>query len=128
MKNLFERERAIYEKLLEKIKEEKSYLLKADFENVEKAALEISEIIKELSNILSKRKEILENYKGDEEEMNRFLEERVKGLKELLNEVIKENDIVHKILTFDLEFINKSIEVLRTKTEGEKNGTFSNNA
>jgi flagellar biosynthesis/type III secretory pathway chaperone len=133
LEELFEKERSIYEKLLTKLSEEKDYILKVDFENVERIANEISQIIGELSNILLKRKEILSSYKGDEKEMEKFLQEKVKELKPLLLKVMEENELVHKILTFDIEFIQKNLEILKTgkeegKKEGEKDGTISNNA
>jgi len=133
LEELFEKERSIYEKLLTKLSEEKDYILKVDFENVERIANEISQIIGELSNILLKRKEILSSYKGDEKEMEKFLQEKVKELKPLLSKVMEENELVHKILTFDIEFIQKNLEILKTgkeegKKEGEKDGTISNNA
>jgi flagellar biosynthesis/type III secretory pathway chaperone len=133
LEELFEKEKSIYEKLLTKLSEEKDYILKVDFENVERIANEISQIIGELSNILLKRKEILSSYKGDEKEMEKFLQEKVKELKPLLLKVMEENELVHKILTFDIEFIQKNLEILKTgkeegKKEGEKDGTISNNA
>jgi flagellar biosynthesis/type III secretory pathway chaperone len=133
LEELFEKEKSIYEKLLTKLSEEKDYILKVDFENVERIANEISQIIGELSNILLKRKEILSSYKGDEKEMEKFLQEKVKELKPLLSKVMEENELVHKILTFDIEFIQKNLEILKTgkeegKKEGEKDGTISNNA
>jgi len=133
LEELFEKERSIYEKLLTKLSEEKDYILKVDFENVERIANEISQIIGELSNILLKRKEILSSYKGDEKEMEKFLQKKVKELKPLLLKVMEENELVHKILTFDIEFIQKNLEILKTgkeegKKEGEKDGTISNNA
>mgnify|MGYP000579379998 CR=1 FL=1 len=133
LEELFKKEKSIYEQLLAKLLEEKDYILKVDFENVEKISNEISQIISELSNILLKRKEILSSYKGDEKEMEKFLEEKVKELKPLLLEVMEENELVHKILTFDIEFIQKNLEILKTETkeekkEGEKDGIISNNA